>query len=100
MWQMQVSRYMLDDSYSDIEVYKCWVCVTDSMSIIQRDRVLSCVPDGGDDLDMENELGYCKTCLRLLTPHVEPMMRVPIRVIRLRTDPLANIDGTRPRLHV
>ncbi len=68
------SPYMVDESYSDIKVYKCWVC-GDRLYVDhpKRSGTLVC-SRCGDDLDTENGLGYCRACSRLLHIHVEPMM--------------------------
>ena len=68
------SPYMVDDSNSDIKVYKCWVC-GDRLYVNHPKRSGSLVCSRcGDDLDTENEPGYCRACSRLLHTHVEPMM--------------------------
>ena len=68
------SRFMVDDSYSDVKVYKCWVC-GDRLYVDHPKRSGSLVCSRcGDDLDTENGLGYCKDCSRILNIHVEPMM--------------------------
>ena len=68
------SPYMVDESYGDIKVYKCWVC-GDRLYVDHPKRSGSLVCSRcGDNLDTENELGCCKDCLKLLNIHVEPMM--------------------------
>jgi hypothetical protein len=63
--------YMIDDSCGEIEVYKCWVC---------GDRIYAGYPKRwgalicsrcGNDRHVENELGYCEDCLKLLNIHIE-----------------------------
>jgi len=67
------SGYMIDDSYTDIKVYKCWVCGNRIyVDHPKRSGSLVCARCG-DDLDAKDELGYCGHCLKLLHPNVEPM---------------------------
>lgn len=68
------SPYMIDDSYYDIKVYKCWAC-GNRLYADHPKRSGSLICDRcGDDLDTENELGHCRACSRLPNTHVEPMM--------------------------
>jgi hypothetical protein len=67
------SQYMVDDSYRDIKVFKCWVC-GNRLYVDHPRRSGSLVCSRcGDDRDTENELGYCEGCLKLLNIHVERM---------------------------
>ena len=67
------SGCMVDDSYSDIKVYKCWVC-GNRLYVDHPKRWGSFVCSRcGDDMDTENELGYCKACVKLLNVDVERM---------------------------
>lgn len=68
------SGYMVDDSYHDIKVYKCFACGNRLYADHpKRSGSLIC-SRCGDDLDAENGLGYCKACSRLLSTRVEPMI--------------------------
>ena len=67
------SQHMVDESYGDIEVYKCWTC-GDRVYADHPKRSGSLVCSRcGDGMDTENELGYCKNCLKLLNIHVGRM---------------------------
>jgi len=67
------SSCMVDDSYREINVYKCWIC-GDRLYVDHPKRSGSLVCSRcGDDTDVKNELGYCKACSRLLKVNVEPM---------------------------
>ena len=62
---------MVDDSYSDIKVYKCWVC-GDRLYVDHPKRRGSLVCSRcGDDKDAKNKLGYCNNCLKLLNINLE-----------------------------
>ena len=63
--------HMVDDSHYDIKVYKCWVC-GNRIYVDHPKRWGSFVCSRcGNDVDEENELGYCKDCLKLLAIHVD-----------------------------
>jgi hypothetical protein len=62
--------HMIDDSYFDIKVFKCWVCGNRLyVDYPKRWGSLVCARCGSD-MDEENELGYCRDCLKLLDIHV------------------------------
>jgi hypothetical protein len=62
--------HMIDDSYFDIRVYKCWVCGNRRyVDYPKRWGSLVCARCG-NDMDEENELGYCGSCLKLLNIHM------------------------------
>ncbi len=62
--------HMIDDSYFDIKVYKCWVC-GNRLYIDYPKRWGSRVcARCGNDMEEENELGYCENCLKLLNIHM------------------------------
>ena len=65
--------HMIDDSYFDIKVYKCWVCGNRLYVDHPKKRGSLVCYRCGDDIDTENELGYCKGCLKLLNIRVEPI---------------------------
>jgi len=57
---------MVDDSYSDISVYKCWVCGNRIYpDHPKRFGALVC-SRCGRDMDEKNALSLCKDCLKLL----------------------------------
>ncbi len=59
-------EYMIDDSHHEIRVYKCWVCGNRLyVDYPKRSGSLVC-SRCGDNLDTENEFGYCKECVKLL----------------------------------
>jgi hypothetical protein len=63
------SPYMLDDSCSDIKVYKCWACGNRLyVDHPKRRGSLTCSRCGGD-MDTENKLGCCAACMKLLNIH-------------------------------
>ena len=58
--------HMIDDSYFDIKVFKCWVCGNRLyVDYPKRWGSLVCARCG-NDMDEENELGYCRDCLKPL----------------------------------
>ena len=60
------SRQMVDDSYGDIKVHKCWVC-GNRFYVDYPKRLGSCVCYlCGDAVDAQNELGYCTGSVKLL----------------------------------
>ena len=64
------SEHMVDDSYYDVRVYKCWVCGNRVyVDYPKRNGSLVC-SRCGDSMDTENELGYCKDCLKLVNLNV------------------------------
>ena len=67
------SGYMVDDSYSDVKVYKCLVC-GNRLYVDHPKRLGSLICSRcGDGMDTENELGYCNKCLNLLNVDAERM---------------------------
>jgi hypothetical protein len=65
--------YMIDDSYRDIRVFKCWVC-GNRLYVDHPKRWGSFLcARCGDAMDEENELSYCRDCLKLLTMHAGRM---------------------------
>ena len=65
------SGFMVDDSDRDIRVYKCWVCGNRLyIDYPKRDGSLVC-SRCGNDMDTENELGYCTKCVKGLNLNVE-----------------------------
>ena len=79
--------YMVDDSYHDIKVYKCWVCGNRIyLDHLRRRGSLVCSRCGAD-MDRQNELGYCKDCLKLLNIDPERMRSTPkANSLRARRD--------------
>jgi hypothetical protein len=62
--------YMIDDSYFDVKVFKCWVC-GNRLYIDYPRRWGSLVCSRcGNDMTEENELGYCRECMKLLNVHM------------------------------
>jgi hypothetical protein len=62
---------MVDDSYYDVRVYKCWVCGNRAyVDYPKRNGSLVC-SRCGDNMDTKNELGYCEECLKLVKLDVE-----------------------------
>jgi len=62
--------YMVDDSHYEIRVYKCWVCGNRSyVDHPKRPGSLVC-SRCGDNLDADNELGYCNSCLKYVSINV------------------------------
>ncbi len=71
------SPYMLDDSYGDIKVYKCFACGNRLYAGHPKKSGSLVCARCGDDLDTQNELGYCAACSKLLNTNVErPKERV------------------------
>jgi DNA-directed RNA polymerase subunit RPC12/RpoP len=63
--------HMVDDSHSDIRVYKCWACGNRIyVDHPKRWGYLVC-SRCGNDVDEENELGYCRDCLRHLNINID-----------------------------
>ncbi len=66
---------MIDDSYSGIEVYKCWVCGNRMYAgYPKRSGTVVCLRCGRYRTE-ENELGYCGDCLRVLNVHADQANR-------------------------
>ncbi len=58
--------HMVDDSESDIKVYRCWVCGNRTyLGYPKRSGSLVCMRCGGET-EEENDLSYCRNCLKLL----------------------------------
>ncbi len=67
------SGSMVDDSYSDIRVYKCLVC-GNRLYVDHPKRLGSFVCCRcGENMETENELGYCKECLKHLKVIIAPV---------------------------
>ena len=67
--------YMVDDSYFDVKVLKCWVCGNRLyVDYPRRWGSLVCSRCGNDMIE-ENELGYCRECMKLLSVHMGRLKR-------------------------
>jgi hypothetical protein len=62
---------MIDDSHFDVRVYKCWTCGNRIYVDHPRRRGSLVCSRCGNDVQAQNELGYCGDCLKLLNMHVD-----------------------------
>ena len=62
--------HMIDDSHFDVKVYKCWTCGNRLYVDHPKRRGSLVCSRCGCDVEEENELSYCRDCLKLLSIHV------------------------------
>jgi len=67
--------YMIDDSYHDIRVFRCWVCGERIyLEYPKRSGSRVCCRCN-NDLGEENALSLCKDCVTVLDMHPERLRR-------------------------
>ena len=62
--------YMVDDSYYEVKVYKCWVCGNRAYVDYPKRRGSLVCSRCGNNLDTDNDLGYCNNCLKYVSLNV------------------------------
>jgi len=63
--------YMVDDSYNEVKVYKCWMCGNRVYVDHPKRLGFHVCSRCGEEVETRNVWGYCNDCLKLFNLHIE-----------------------------